>query len=230
MVYEPIGWKTGDIISAEKLNKMDNGWSVSSTQLFSETVTTADDGNGYSSVDLTYSQQITASTVIVTFDGTDYTCQAIYDGYVYWYGGVDDGPDFSEYPFALECGQSYVTLYTQVSGTHTVSAAIAAMEVSANFASAVSEVAQPLVATSASFPVVIGTTLFSEAFTALRNQGRLGYVVATTLYYDKPSSFEPILSITQSTLAIKTLGIINGELTIRTYTASSDSSPFVLNS
>ena len=42
MSYTPINWQTGDIITAEKMNKMDNGWSVesSSQQLFSETVTT----------------------------------------------------------------------------------------------------------------------------------------------------------------------------------------------
>lgn len=39
MIYTPINWQNGDTITAEKMNKMDNGWGIGEVELFSETVT-----------------------------------------------------------------------------------------------------------------------------------------------------------------------------------------------
>lgn len=228
MAYTPINWQTGDTITADKLNRCDNGWGVESTQLFSETVTTEDDGDGNYAA-LAYDGNIDADTITVTLDGTEYVCSRIDAFGRYFYGGFNQGPDFTTYPFFIASGGgNYV--YTETAGEHTIAVLGSAIVTSSDFASAVSEAVQPLIATSGPFPVVIGTTTFSETLTALRSQGRLGYVVATTFYNDQPSWFEPILSITQSSRTIQTLGIISGELTIRTYTASSNSGPFVLNS
>lgn len=101
MAYEPINWQTGDIITAERLNRMDRGWDVIKTELFSETVTTEDTGEGYSGADLPY-HQISADTITVIYDGTEYVCPRIDVNGDYFYGGGDAlGPVFTEYPFCI---------------------------------------------------------------------------------------------------------------------------------
>ena len=132
MAYTPINWQTGDVITAEKLNKMDNGWSVESTQLFSETVTTVDTGDGYATGQLAYVfQQEPPAEVVVTFDGTDYVCERDMD---FGYGGYDG---FSTYPFYIAYRTNRTDIYTEAAGTYTVTLATSETEVSANFRSAV---------------------------------------------------------------------------------------------
>lgn len=90
MSYTPINWQTGDTITAEKLNKMDNGWSVESTQPFSETVTTERESQyaPYATGVFAHSQLINSGTITVTFNSVSYICNRIdYAGYIY-YGGV----------------------------------------------------------------------------------------------------------------------------------------------
>ena len=114
MAYTPINWQNGDTITAEKMNKMDNGWSVTNgrTVLANETVTTEDDdGDNVAYLDIGSGVTITAETIDVTFDGTVYTCDK--DGETY--GGT--GFDFSVYPFML---YNDGTLYTESAGTYTV--------------------------------------------------------------------------------------------------------------
>lgn len=131
MAYTPINWQNGDTITAEKMNKMDNGWSVSSgtTTLCNETVTTELDGD-HNVAYLSISDQITAETLDVTFAGTKYTCARNGDSY-----GDSDGA-FSTYPFRL---YDDGTLYTASSGTYAVKveAIEVSVEISASFAKAV---------------------------------------------------------------------------------------------
>jgi hypothetical protein len=139
MAYTPINWQTGDTITAEKLNKMDNGWGIQNTQLFSETVTTVagDFGN---SATLAYSDWIRNDTIIINFDGTDYTCDKItLSDTIYGYGGAGSKAlDFTEYPFALvSVRNGSNTLYTETAGTHTISVAAPGMQTSDNFRAAV---------------------------------------------------------------------------------------------
>ena len=102
MAYTPINWQTGDTITADKLNRCDNGWRVESTQLFSETVTTEAGEYGNEGM-LTYSSQVSSPTITVTFDGTNYQCSVVKMGEGYGYGGVSSGweYDFTTYPFAF---------------------------------------------------------------------------------------------------------------------------------
>jgi len=132
MAYTPVNWQTGDTITAEKLNKMDNGWGYESTQLFSETVTTVDQG-GTNGAELAYSGTIDADTITVTYDGTEYTCPRIDNGDSYFYGGFNDGPDFTTYPFFIfsEVGQNQ--LITPTAGTHTVAVSAPSLQTSADF-------------------------------------------------------------------------------------------------
>ena len=129
MAYTPINWQTGDTITAEKLNKMDNGWSVETTELFSETVTTAD-GEGQ----LSYVFQTEPpSKAMITFDGTSYTCLRDAD---YGYGDHF----FVNYPFYLAPLPSATYLYVETSGSHVVTFDTVSVEVSDNFSDAVNAI------------------------------------------------------------------------------------------
>ena len=68
-----------------------------------------------------YSTFIDADEIVVTFDGTEYTCQKIVVDGGFAYGGIgSDGPDFSEYPFFIVTDAEGNRLYTQTAGTYTV--------------------------------------------------------------------------------------------------------------
>ena len=69
-----------------------------------------------------YSTFINEDKIVVTFDGTEYTCQKIVGDETNVYGGFgSDGPDFSEYPFFIESdAEEGNRLYTQTAGTYTV--------------------------------------------------------------------------------------------------------------
>ena len=100
MAYTPINWQTGDTITAEKMNKMDNGWSMEETQLFSESVTTVAEEWGNDAT-FSYDQFINSDVITVTFNGTDYECNRLDFGDYIGYGGMTEtDPDFSQYPFA----------------------------------------------------------------------------------------------------------------------------------
>ena len=186
MAYTPINWQTGDTITAEKLNRCDNGWGVSSSQLFSETVTTTDTGQGYAEGTFSYVfQSEPPSMAVVEFDGADYTCERDSQ---YGYGVIDDSaPDFTTYPFYIEPTQSATNLYTQTAGTYTVSVGIATVDVSDVFAAAVK-------LASGTFAAVVGVTAWVSVFDAM-SSGKLVYIVraeseaaqcniATRVYYD----------------------------------------------
>lgn len=149
MAYTPINWQNGDTITAEKMNKMDNGWSVESafSQFFSETVTTAEMQGLYAAT-LAYATQITADTLTVIVNGTEYTCSKFRDednfGPCNYYGGFgSNGPDFTTYPFFIRTGDDGTNMFvTTAEGTYTVVAGAVSetIEVSDNFAEVVSTV------------------------------------------------------------------------------------------
>lgn len=169
MAYTPINWQTGDTITAEKINKMDNGWGVQNAQLFSETVTTVA-GQPAPSCTLAYVGFLTATEATVSFDGTDYTVQMIDSDGAHIYGEIGaQGPDFTNYPFfvvSLPNGNN--TLYTETAGTYSISANASSLEVSANFSDAVNScVNSPMLCVS-------GVTTFAEMAKAF-DYGRMLY-------------------------------------------------------
>lgn len=132
MAYTPINWQTGDTITADKLNKMDNGWGVESTQLFSETVTTS--GSGMYRATLAYSDTIDAASITVTFDGTEYTCSRIDAFGGYYYGGfTEQGPTFTEYPFTIMYRNAASAVFTETASTHTIAVAAPTLQTSSDF-------------------------------------------------------------------------------------------------
>ena len=171
MAYTPINWQNGDIITAEKMNKMDNGWGVANAQLFNKTVTTS--GDGIYSASLAYTGLIEDGTITVTYDGTSYTCPRIEAFGAYFYGGFSEqGPDFSVYPFALQSSsESGNTIFTETAGNHTVAVVGKTVEVSDDFEKAVA-VAMP----ESSFKIILGQTTWEEAYNAL-NAGLDVYVL-----------------------------------------------------
>lgn len=191
MAYTPINWQTGDTITAEKMNKMDNGWSVSSTQLFSETVTTAKDPEYPDDPawgTLTYSTQLTAESITVTFNGTDYICTrttAYEEGGIveYAYGGFNNGePDFTNYPFYIYTDSNGNGVGTQTAGTYTVAVSTDAIEVSDAFSDAVNTaVVIPDVSTMP-FRCVDGQTPYQEMQDALRERPLYFYASGMCFY------------------------------------------------
>ena len=175
MTYTPINWQTGDTITAEKMNKMDNGWAVesSSQQLFTETVTTTVDPDypedgawGY----FAYSTLIAADALAVTFDGTDYTCPRIDLGNDSAYGGyVNGAPDFTDFPFAILSSEFMGNINTNITtasaGTYAVSAyaTSSSIETSPAFETAVNSVVD-----TSTMPMlcVSGTTTYAEMLAA----------------------------------------------------------------
>lgn len=172
MTYTPINWQTGDTITAEKMNKMDNGWGVGATQLFSETVTTAANPFGDIQANLTYSTEITADTISVNFDGVVYSSiPVVVANSRRYYGGVTSSgsADFSEYPFYIVSigSMNRNTLFTSTAGEHSVTVFLQSIETSENFDNAVKSVKAD------SFEIVLGTTTFKEAYEAFLSGKRV---------------------------------------------------------
>lgn len=195
MSYTPINWKKGDLITAEKMNKMDNGWSLDTSvqTLFNGNATTVDEGGMNSGV---FSAQVTAETITVTFNNTEYTVTRTepFDG-TYVYGDIGEtGPDFTNYPFFImyDYGDSAIEsqLFTETSGTFAlkIDGATSTLEISDNFATAVNSCVD-----TSMIPLlcVNGVTTANEMAIALYGQNRL-------LYFFDDTVIRLITSFTQS--------------------------------
>ena len=130
MAYEKTEWKSGDTITAEKLNNIEsgvkdneNGWEVENEYelILEEEVTTKDTEDGYARG--YFSNSIDDNlTIRVTFNGNEYEC--IFDEAQGCYGAVaiyneqtqNWEMDFSNYPFMI----SSEMIITQTAGTYTV--------------------------------------------------------------------------------------------------------------
>lgn len=220
MAYTPINWQTGDTITAEKLNKMDNGWAVesSSQQLFSETVTTS--GDGSYEAELSYSQLIVADTITVTYDGTEYVCASIEAG-VYGAPYSDGGFDFSEFPFNLETTSGAAAyLITQTAGEHTIAATVAVtnVQISTDFDAAVAAVSL--------FVATAQATTWQEVYDAVAAK-KLAFV------YEKSGSglfCFPVLSVTSDNgYEITTVRAAGGIVESRYYQSNAADAPIYPN-
>lgn len=224
MAYTPINWQTGDTITAEKLNRCDNGWSVENTQLLSETVTTAAGEFGNYGM-LAYASQMDAPSVVVTFDGTDYACNAVELTGATYYGGIGgSGPDFSEYPFAIESAVSAGGpngVYTQTAGEHTIAVAVSSVQTSADFGAAVAAVSSPEL-----FVATAYATTWQEVHDAVAAK-RLAFV-----YEESGSDLYcyPVLSVTSGNgYEVATAMGSGGGVDVRSYQADTADSPIYPN-
>lgn len=124
-------WKNGAV---------DVGWSVGEQQLFSETVTTVS-AQGNIRAPFVYATPINYSAITVVFENHEYTCpKIVMDETQVAYGGVGpQGPDFSEYPFAILSSLSGDgnMLFTETAGTYTVAVIANGITVTDDFKEAV---------------------------------------------------------------------------------------------
>lgn len=232
MAYTPINWQTGDTITADKLNRCDNGWGVESTLLFSETVTTADDGSGIYTGNLAYSSPIDAESIVVTFDGIDYTCgnmspfPSVSDYGAPWSDNLNSF-DFSEYPFNLVSNDSGNVLTTETAGTHTVSSSGSTIVTSADFNSAAQlAVAPTIAAIPTPYSVTVGTTTLKEVFDALA-AGEIPVIAYNDGLANSPRYIEIILYARVYNRTAYSITIDDGTVTVKNYTAQNANSPIV---
>ena len=199
MAYTPINWQTGDTITAEKMNKMDNGWSVSSssvTYIDNASVTTTDTGEGAAAGPTPYMSEIADDSITVVFNGTTYICAKGGVGY----GAVENGPvaDFTTYPFGL-VPLGPVLLLTETAGTYTitVSASSTSVETSDAFSTAVESVVD-----TSTMPMlcVSGETTHDDMAGAIAN-GRIlcfdPFGVGTNMYFITSVGSESVTFIPQ---------------------------------
>lgn len=232
MSYTPIGWQTGDTITAEKLNKMDNGWGTSSTQetLCNETVTTTyDSEQGMNLGMLTYSTPITADVLLITFDGVEYECHAISNGAMTGYGGVtEQGPDFSVYPFALMSAYGANGIYTETAGTYTIK--IDAVETTYDVSTAFTKMINSLVPV---FRAYANTTTWQEVHDAVK-AGKIVYIINDTEIDDNELKVQFVTRVfigeNTGDYYVEAIAQPNGSLVdIAHYSASTANSPIVPN-
>lgn len=135
MAYDKQTWQTGDIITAPKLNHMEDGIESApgyhvetqnlGTLIPQQTVTTEDQG-GWNvasiNIDIPEDLQSPPENLRIVLNGETYICPTV-DGQwgAYWNPDTGGIEDWSEYPFCvyLEGGAS---LITKDPGTYTVSA------------------------------------------------------------------------------------------------------------
>lgn len=236
MAYTPVGWQTGDTITAERLNRMDRGWGYENVELFSETVTTAGQDGVYEA-ELAYAQLIDADPITVTYDGMEYVCPRISDTFGRTYGAhwSDElgGYDFSEYPFGLVSVSSNPVIFaTQTAGEHTVAVSASTLQTSADFSAAVHPIADEAIASAiASVPtpllVTINTTTWAEVNSALK-AGRPALVWNHTIINKQPDTYEFVAEAKYTSWKVYTLAVVGGAVVVNTYQASSQTSALEL--
>ena len=185
MAYTPINWQTGDTITAAKLNKMDNGWSVERTQFFSETVTTTDTGDGYAEGTLAFTGEIPDGELTVSFNGNEYVCTVN--------GGEfgDTEGYFREYPFYVyyRTDDDTWVIWTAAAGTYTIAADTITTETNDNFKAALGSVSPlPMLC-------VLNRTTYGE-MRAATSAGRLLYFYSSGTLCRFISSFAAEVSST----------------------------------
>lgn len=139
--YVAREWSNGDIVTAANLNNIEQGVAgvdidlgYSCTEelvvLTEESVTTVIEGDNSGAIgDFTYSEDITADAIKVTFNGTEYNnipvvVETAPFGTIYVYGALWsdelDDYDFSTYPFTISSDSGTNSLITQIAGTYQI--------------------------------------------------------------------------------------------------------------
>lgn len=142
---------------------VDLGWEISSTQIFSETVTTVESGGMGNMATLAYAgNPTTLGTLTITINGTSYTCEQLSDNEQYLWGASNPS-DFSEYPFVLLYYNGAWYLITETAGEYTIAASESIATTTANFDMA----AQTAVGGMAPLRIILGTTTWQEVYDAM---------------------------------------------------------------
>ena len=135
MAYEKQTWQTGDTITAEKLNHIEDGIEDNQNNYYVEEIKTVIydgnitleewiDDNGkihyHCSIE-DLDKSIYNDNIEVIFDGISYTCNSFdYNRYgANWSAELQD-TDWSIYPFSIDAGENYLNISTQTGGTHSI--------------------------------------------------------------------------------------------------------------
>lgn len=129
MNYEPKTWTCGETITADELNRMEDGianaggyeCSESRVVLTEENINATESSGTYFAL-LSYSTPIDDNEIIVTFDGNTYTLQKKRmgtDGD--YYGDISgDAPDYTRCPFVVFASAEGNAVYTETEGAHSI--------------------------------------------------------------------------------------------------------------
>ncbi|MBQ3292118.1 MAG: hypothetical protein IJH43_07065 [Mogibacterium sp.] len=208
MAYTPIGWQTGDTITAEKMNKMDNGWGVFSTQLFNGSVTVDSGGDAETTIN---PAAFSATTdAIITVNGTTYNCVGFDDNGYWTFGSPYDAP--SEYPFSFYRSGDTVYFMAKVTGSYTLDFIAVGYEVGTSFETVVKMIASSLLP----LKIVIGSTTWQEVYDAM-SAGRIAFVGSGT-------AMEFVSRLTE--YSIFCIAASGSNVVQTTYYASDANSPF----
>ena len=162
MSYVKTNWKNGDVITAEKLNNLENGASDKGyeiekliSDIFSGSIVAQESGQEgvdvfVASIDLEEDLPAVPDKLIVVYDNVEYAAERIIIGDIgggsYYGANMDESgmPDFSEYPFCCfipSDSMSLIELATETSGSHFVNikSAQETIIVSSDFSNAVNQ-------------------------------------------------------------------------------------------
>ena len=158
MSYVPTQWKTGDIVTAEKLNNLENGAADKGyeiekliSDIFSGSIVAQESewesGVFIASIDLEEVLPAVPDKLIVVYDNIEYVAERIIIGSDNYYGASMDEsgiPDFSKYPFCcliLPDNMDRIELAVKTAGSHFVNikSAQETIIVSSDFSNAVNQ-------------------------------------------------------------------------------------------
>lgn len=208
MSYTPINWQNGDTITAEKMNKMDNGWGVSGgerTLICNETVATESQPPYGAVGTFSYSSEINEPQIIVTFDGVEYTC--LYNIDINGYGS----DDYSVFPFYIDYYDGANEIWTSTAGSYNVKieeVSAPSVEVSQNFVSAVA------------LQATLNETTYQEIVDAL-DAGRIVVIKNGNGAMEFVGGTDSL----STPLEVYAINVNSGDVNVSTYVATSASSP-----
>lgn len=138
MAFEPKTWACGDTITAQELNRMEQGIAEAGqggdvgyectevkTILFDGSLTTNSSGGApFSMAQFTPTSQIDANSITVTIDGTEYELPKVTASFGTVYGEINGNtPLFTNYPCAIVFSNNTYFFCTPSDGTHQVNIA-----------------------------------------------------------------------------------------------------------
>lgn len=125
MAYTPTEWKSGDVITAEKLNKLEEGVQAANGEewiiAFNGSITTASSGNIIMG-SFTPTISIGGDSVLVTFENVTYELPKAVLSFGVGYGEFDssNNPILTNYPCAIGVNNGIYYFFTSEANTYTI--------------------------------------------------------------------------------------------------------------
>lgn len=125
MAYIPTEWKNGDVITAEKLNKLEEGVQEANGEklvtVFDDSITTASSGNLITGL-FTPTAPIAGDSILVKFENVVYELPKTTLSFGTGYGEFDNGnsPILTNYPCAIGVSNGQYYFFTSEANTYTI--------------------------------------------------------------------------------------------------------------